>query len=494
MVMPQASRTIVLAGRYRLESLLGQGGMGAVHRATDLRLERAVAVKVVSAQSNNAETRARFVREAQRTARVRHPNVVEVFDVGETPEGDLFFVMELLIGEPLSARLNREGRLGLGASISILRELCDGLGAAHALGIVHRDVKPANVMLVQHGNRQDLVKVVDFGIAKAENSGTALTEAGMFLGTLEYISPEQIMGEALDARADVYAMGALAYRMLTGTPMFANVPRAALIHHHIEVPPDRLTLRAPDAQIPVALEEVVLQCLAKDPARRFVNATDLRTAIDSALELVPSSLLARTGAQRPVSLIPPSSHERQVQRVSAPPDSTERLVVPSPRAPYSAPNEQPAPTSSPRHEIVLELEDSATERGSSFELDVTPRTALMARPEGHTCISCRKSYSLELVACPHCGAVRSRIGVRAEPPPSRYSPANDADGPPGWLLPFGIFPVWFTSFVALATLAGGAALYTLNVELVGPYYGVGLVFVLAVIAIVVRMKIDARRG
>lgn len=316
----------------------------------------------------------------------------------------------------------------------------------------------------------------------------------MFLGTLEYISPEQIMGEALDARADVYAMGALAYRMLAGTPMFANVPRAALIHHHIEVPPERLTLRAPEAQVPIALEEVVLQCLAKDPARRFANATELRTAIDSALELVPSSLLARTGATRPVSLIPPSSHERQVQPVSAPPDSTERLVVPSARAPYSSPNDQVAPISSPRHEIVLDLEDSATERGSSFELDVTPRTALMARPEGHTCISCRKSYGVELVACPHCGAVRSRIGVRAEPPPSRYSPSNEADGPPGWLLPFGIFPVWFTSLVALATLAGGAALYALNVELVGPYYGAGLVFVLAVVAMVVRMKSDARRG
>lgn len=469
--------------------------MGAVHRATDLRLERAVAVKVVSAQSNNAETRARFVREAQRTARVRHPNVVEVFDVGETPEGDLFFVMELLLGEPLSARLNREGRLGLGASISILRELCDGLGAAHALGIVHRDVKPANVMLVQHGNRQDLVKVVDFGIAKAENSGTALTEAGMFLGTLEYISPEQIMGEALDARADVYALGALAYRMLTGTPMFANVPRAALIHHHIEVPPDRLASRAPDAQIPVALEEVVLQCLAKDPARRFANATELRAAIDSALELVPSSLLARTGAQRPVSLIPPSSHERQVQRVSPPPDSTERLVAPPPRASYSAPHEQPAPMSSPRHEVVIELEDSATERGSSFELDVTPRTALMARPEGHTCVACRKVFSLDVGACPHCGAVRSRAGIRAMPLPSARGPSVDAeDGPPGWLLPIGIFPVWFTSVLALGSLAGGAALYTMQVELRGPYYGVGLVFVLAVVAIVVRTKIDGRRG
>jgi serine/threonine protein kinase len=407
--MPQPSRMNVLGGRYRLESLLGQGGMGAVHRATDLRLERAVAVKVVSSQSNNAETRARFVREAQRTARVRHPNVVEVFDVGETPEGDLFFVMELLLGEPLSARLSREGRLGLGAAISILRELCDGLGAAHALGIVHRDVKPANVMLVEHGNRKDLVKVVDFGIAKAENSGTALTEAGMFLGTLEYISPEQILGDGLDGRADVYAIGALAYRMLTGAPLFPNVPRAALIHHHLEVMPDRPTLRAPDAQIPLAIEEVLLQSLSKEPARRFASASDLRAALDSALELVPSSLLARTGAQRPVSLVPPASHEREIQRSLEPPDSTARLVAPS----------LAAPVSSPRNEIVLELEDSATERGASFELDVTPRTALMARPEGHTCISCRKNYGVDLVACPHCGAVRSRIGVRAEPPPTR---------------------------------------------------------------------------
>ncbi len=439
--------------------------MGTVHRATDLRLQREVAVKVVRAQSNDAEARARFVREAQRTAQVRHPNVVEVFDVGETPEGELFLVMELLRGVPLSKRLARMGRVELATFGSIAPEICAALGAAHSLGIVHRDVKPANVMLVEHGSRQDFVKVVDFGIAKAESSATALTDTESFVGTLEYISPEQLLGDPpLGAYSDVYSLGVMFYLLLTGTPVFRGVPPAGLVHHHLAVEPEPLRSRAPAAGLSEQLETVVLRCLAKHPGDRYANANQLGLAIEEALAplLVREESWSRHAQGRSFSPLPRSSgdlarvvpaleSERSVARVPVPAQETVRLPIPV-VAPLVVPD--------------LDLVDS-------------PRTALMAKSPVDACSRCGGPVSRAAGACPACGEVRISVAppgiARSEPPAplstpgvwddgssvsSRRAPSSSRAAPPRSGASF----VWLFFVIAVACALGAVALVVVEAD------------------------------
>lgn len=435
--------------------------MGTVHRATDLRLEREVAVKVVRAQSNDAETRARFVREAQRTAQVRHPNVVEVFDVGETPEGELFLVMELLRGVPLSKRLARMGRLDSTTFASIAPEICAALGAAHMLGIVHRDVKPANVMLVEHGSRSDFVKVVDFGIAKAESSATALTDAESFIGTLEYISPEQLLGDPpLGVYSDVYSLGVMFYLLLTGTPVFRGVPPAGLVHHHLEVVPESLRDRAPAAGISEQLDAVVMRCLAKAPSDRYANANQLGHAIEAAVAPLvrQDSGPRRSSGARSLSPLPRAP--RDSSRVAAP-EGSERPPALSVRPGSLDPQtvRLPMPVAVPD----LDLVDS-------------PRTALMSKAPIEACSRCGGPVSKAAGACPACGEVRVSIappgiagGAPSSPPvpppapamwddgssvSSRRGPVSSRRGP----VRSGSSAAWLFFLLALACAAGVVAL------------------------------------
>lgn len=384
-----------------------------MHRATDLRLQREVAVKVVRAQSNDAEARARFVREARRTAQVRHPNVVEVFDVGETPEGELFLVMELLRGVPLSKRLARMGRVDLATFGSIAPEICAALGAAHSLGIVHRDVKPANVMLVEHGSRRDFVKVVDFGIAKAESSATALTDTESFVGTLEYISPEQLLGDPpLGAHSDVYSLGVMFYLLLTGTPVFRGVPPAGLVHHHLEVDPEPLRARAPAAGLSERLEAVVLRCLAKSPGERYANANLLGLAIEEALaaEAVREGPWSNRAADRSFSPLPRSSGD--LARVVSGLESEPSLVPIATHETVRLPISSVVPVVRPE----LDLVDS-------------PRTALMAKSPVEACLRCGGPVSKAAGACPACGEVRISV---APPGIARSEPPGPLSAPGGW--------------------------------------------------------------
>jgi serine/threonine protein kinase len=455
--MADPSKRTILGGRYRLDSLLGQGGMGTVHRAVDLKLDRPVAVKVVDAHSRTPDIHARFVREARRTAQIRHPHVVEVFDHGETDSGDLYFVMELLEGEALSARLARDGRLSLGRFLRIAREMCEGLGAAHALGIVHRDVKPANVMLVAKGRVNDYVKIVDFGIAKAQNAGTQLTEAGMFLGTLEYISPEQIMGEALDPRADVYALGVVFHRMLTGRPLYPDVPRSSLVMHHLETVPMRPEVACPEAGIPRSLSDLVMRCLEKSAKARYSDAAEVGAELASFEGLFS---ISDDG--------PPSS-----------------LIVP---AAASQPDFDPlddsvtvASSSGPHAELVLELADAPRSAG----------TALMARPVSQTCASCKKYVAETADACPHCGAPRLGSGMR---PVARRSAAFAA-GPPRVEVPWGlrvlgVLPMWLSLPLAVGASLGLAFLIQQGVPGRLGYAALTLGLVVGIVSVVARRVAD----
>ena len=277
----------LLGGRYRLEAKLGSGGMGVVYRATDLTMHRSVAVKLIRGIDGVAldeEVAGRFLREAKNTARVQHENIIEVYDLGRSDQGDMYFVMELLEGESLSTKLRRDGKIAPAVTVHIARQMCAALHVAHSAGIIHRDLKPANVMLVRRGNDSSYVKVLDFGVAKSytPDQQTQLTHTGMLVGTVEYMAPEQIMGRQVDGRTDLYALGVVMYRMLTGKPPFRDGGVPALIHAHLNVFPKPMSELKPE--ISGALDRVILRCLAKQPEQRYESMEELSRALAAAME------------------------------------------------------------------------------------------------------------------------------------------------------------------------------------------------------------------
>ncbi|MEP7127115.1 MAG: serine/threonine-protein kinase [Byssovorax sp.] len=274
----------VLRERYRLDATIGEGGMGVVYRGLDLALERVVAVKLMRALPGaDPHYSVRFLREGKIAAKTRHEHVVEVFDVGEDASGDLFYVMELLEGESLSRRLKRERRLSPGAAVHLAAQVCEALTAIHRDGVIHRDLKPANVMLLRRGSDDAFVKLIDFGISKVTDHATAPSRTGEMVGTLGYMAPEQIRGERIDERTDLYALGVLLYRALSGADVFEDHGLPAAIHDHLETAPRKLAERAPDAGIPPALDAAVLRCLAKRPEDRFESAAAAATALREAI-------------------------------------------------------------------------------------------------------------------------------------------------------------------------------------------------------------------
>ena len=274
-------------GVFEIVDLLGAGGMGEVYRARDTRLDRLVAVKVLSADlAGDPRGRERFEREAHIISKLTHPHICTLHDVGSASVQGVevpFLVMELLEGETLATRLAR-GPLPLAQALRCAIEIAEALAAAHALGIVHRDLKPANIMLTKAG-----VELLDFGLARlrepiATDRGSvgpagrdALTSAGLVLGTLPYMAPEQVRGEEVDARTDLFAFGAVLYEMLTGARAFAANSQAGLIAAILEHDPPPISTRQP--LTPPALERVVQTCLAKNPGERWQNAQDLAFAL-----------------------------------------------------------------------------------------------------------------------------------------------------------------------------------------------------------------------
>jgi len=269
----------ILDGRYQLGSLLGVGGMARVYLATDRVLERPVAVKVLSPPyAQDPVFVERFRREARSAARLSHPNIVAVFDSGS--DADLhYLVMEYVPGQSLAQLLAGQGRLTPRQAAELAVEVCAALAAAHAQGLVHRDVKPANV-LVSEGGR---VKVTDFGIVKAA-AATTLTGTGVVLGTAAYLSPEQAQGGPVDARSDLYSLGCVLYQLLCGSPPFgsgADSPPVAVATRHLHQPAEPPSARNP--QVDASLDAVVLTALAKDPAQRHQSAVELQGALERVL-------------------------------------------------------------------------------------------------------------------------------------------------------------------------------------------------------------------
>lgn len=276
----------VLAGRYRIVSLLGTGAMGAVYIGEHLRMGRRDAIKVLrTGVARDPETIARFTRGARNVSAVRHPNVCTIYDFGDTDDGLQFLAMEYIEGETLKDMLDREGRLELHRAADITRQIAAGLQAAHDVGIVHRDLKPGNIMVTRRSDGGDAVKVVDFDIAKgpAEIEGEEVTRMGFVVGTPEYMSPEQLMGERVDGRSDVYSLGIVLFRMLTGALPFRATSTQEVMVQRLTVDPLRLDEVLPDVGFPPALEDELRRSLARQSAERHASAAAFSAAISAAI-------------------------------------------------------------------------------------------------------------------------------------------------------------------------------------------------------------------
>jgi serine/threonine-protein kinase len=271
----------LLDGRYRIVRLLGEGGMGAVYLASHVGLGRDVAIKFLHAElASREEVVGRFYREAQAAAAIRHKNIIEVFDVGMSPQGEPFLVMEYLEGESLAGLLKRAGPLNLGAACAVMEPTLQALQAAHRKGIIHRDLKPDNIFLAYQQGEPPVVKIIDFGISKFTQGEVDKwrTKTGSVMGTPAYMSPEQARGSAgLDHRTDLYSMGTILFEMLTGALPFAGNNFAEYLSAMLIEDP-----RAPQslcAGFPVEAEPVVRKALAKNPDQRFANATEMLDAL-----------------------------------------------------------------------------------------------------------------------------------------------------------------------------------------------------------------------
>ena len=293
----------VLEGAYRLVALKGQGGMGAVYEATQLRLNKRVAIKLMARElASNQEALARFHREAEITSHLGHPHLVNVVDFGTAESGEPYLVMEYLEGEDLEHRLLRMGRLEIEAAVHITKQAASALGAAHAKEVVHRDLKPANIFLMQVPGEPDFVKVLDFGISKVKAARARLTRATAVVGTPNYMSPEQAAGrvDETDHRADQWALACIVWEMLTGRTPFVADDVSPLFYQITNLDPPPLARHAPDA--PPEVEPVLLRALAKLPSDRYETIREFSRAFEEAalgrpVDVTPTPVTIRRPSQ-----------------------------------------------------------------------------------------------------------------------------------------------------------------------------------------------------
>jgi len=274
-------------GQYRLEAKIGEGGMGTVYRASHAMLRRKTAVKLLPPDKAGEASVARFEREVQQTAQLTHPNTVAIYDYGRTPDGVFYYVMELLDGLDLEALVERDGPQPAGRVIHLLQQVSGALAEAHDAGLTHRDIKPANIIVCQRGGQHDVAKVVDFGLVKVADSvddsddgAPKLSNVNVLTGTPLYLSPEAISDpESVDARSDIYALGAVAFFGLTGEPPFSGKGVVEVCSHHLHTAPDKPSERRGE-NIDDGLDAVVLRCLAKAPGERYQTAAALQLALN----------------------------------------------------------------------------------------------------------------------------------------------------------------------------------------------------------------------
>ena len=272
-------RMLTQVGKYEIIEKIGVGGFGTVYKGRDPFIKRAVAIK--TCQSEEEEIKKRFFREAEFAGNLHHRNVTTIYDFGVTDDGTPYIVQEFLTGDDLDKAIKRKQPLTLARKLQILIDVCDGLGYAHAAGIIHRDIKPSNIRILEDGT----VKIMDFGIAKSMISPSTLTQTGITLGTASYLAPEQIRGDDLDPRTDIFSLGVLAYEIVTGQKPFAGDHISTVLYkimNEMPAPPSSL-----DPALPRGLDATILKALEKDRARRFSSCAELRAECMSLLSRVP---------------------------------------------------------------------------------------------------------------------------------------------------------------------------------------------------------------
>ena len=333
----------VLADRYEIQEKLGTGGMGLVYKAKHLLMKRLVAIKLMLPQyASNATALKRFQHEAQAASHLNHPNILTVYDFGVTPQGQPYLVMDLLEGTNLSAVLEDSGYLSPERAVNIFSQTCSALAHAHSKDVIHRDLKPGNIMLVEYEGRKDWVQIVDFGMAKilsaVDGEREELTKAGEVFGSPMYMSPEQCMAKELDARSDIYSLGCVMYRTLTGKPAVAGNTAMECFNKHANGEPEPFASICPELNLSANLEYIVFKAMAKEPGDRFQSMLELRDALLAEVQDVneiSSSMpagtikLATALVERSMNDIPltPLPQTETGKRLKAEEEATERAAA-----------------------------------------------------------------------------------------------------------------------------------------------------------------------
>lgn len=278
----------ILNDRYRVLEEVGRGGMSIVYRGLHEMMDRTVAIKMLQAQHVTDQLSIkRFQQEAQAASHLQHPHVITVYDCGVVATGQPYIVMDFLEGESLSDVIKKENHIPFQRAVPIFAQACDALDHAHQKGVIHRDLKSSNIMLVEVEGRKDFVKVVDFGIAKLTNASGKmqqnLTQTGEIFGSPIYMSPEQCLGQTLDARSDIYSMGAVLYESLTGLPPLMGDTIYATMKMHVSEMPERFSQARPDLRIPEQIEQIAFKALAKKPEQRFQSMQEFRDALEQCM-------------------------------------------------------------------------------------------------------------------------------------------------------------------------------------------------------------------
>jgi serine/threonine protein kinase len=436
---------------YRLEEQIGRGGMAVVFRAHDPRLDRRVALKILAPElARDDAFRQRFIRESRAAAAVDHPHIIPVFEAGEAA-GVLFIAMRYVQGRDVRSLLDELGTLPPPRAISIVTQVASALDAAHSHGLVHRDVKPANMLLDRTAGRADHVYLSDFGLSKQSLSSSGLTGTGQFLGTLDYVAPEQIEGRPVDGRTDLYALAGAAFEMLGGAPPFKRDQGLAVLWAQISEPPPPLTARR--AELPPAVDQVMAKALAKAPDDRYATCLDFAAALREACDLRPDD--SSDPGALPRSSVPPRQPTEVAMPSSVPPRQPTEVAGPSvpPRQPTevagpSAPPRQPtevAASSSPDQLAVPPRQPTEVATPSS----VPPLAAGQGQPSAPPGPS---GPPTEAASIP--GARGSTKPGLTEPPPAAgpYGQLPDY-GQPGYGPPSGPARPWWRSRGALAAAA-----------------------------------------
>jgi serine/threonine-protein kinase len=304
----------IIADRYRVVAPIGRGAMGTVYRAEHVQISKVMAIKLLHRDlEQNPENVVRFHREAESASRLNHPNTVHVFDFGRTKSGSLYLVMEYVDGDDLAKVLDKDGPMPFGRVAYLCAQVAGSVEDAHAAGIVHRDLKPENIVIAE-GREGETAKVLDFGLAKLfeGNVEAQVTSSGTIVGTPYYMSPEQIQGQELDGRSDVYAIGAIMYECVVGKPPFEAPNPVGVLSKHLSEEPLRPSARSP-LSVPTEADEIILRCLEKDPDRRYQTAEDVRQALIEYLATVGSGDWRLSG----VGQASFGSGERRVDRLDS---------------------------------------------------------------------------------------------------------------------------------------------------------------------------------